>query len=519
MQASTSAYLEAVKTRRSIYALNKNSPISDERIEQLFHEVILASPSAFNSQTTRAVLLLNEEHEKFWTMVAKIGENSGWPEEMLSRQRGRWEMFRKSKGSILLFESGESIEKNQKNYPATAKLFPEWSQHHHGIHAVTLWTTLEAEGLGANLQHNQMISGVDEETKKIWNLPGDWIQYAQLVFGGLESKELPPAKDKLPLTETTRTFDLAFAFKEASPVLLMRLTDRIQTVFDDDPEQPLAPEDIFDDALGSLFTDDVKDQYGHPSATILYNSTKYGVVKLKLADPDATEDWKLFAHFLWNAGLKMAVMVSQEDDWQTNQDNKGWQWTVSGETVLELGCGAGLPGMMSVLAGAQEVKLSDHPSASTAHLEHNLSTNIPPHLRRRISYTAHIWGDFYTSPRSYFPPSQASTFSINHPHRYTRVLAADTYWRPGQHANLARSMLHFLALEERARVLMTAGFHTGRRVLASWFETAEKEGLEVEEVWEEDGDGRGREWRVEREEGFEEEKRWMVVAVMKRRQR
>ena len=51
-----------------------------------------------------------------------------------------------------------------------------------------------------------MIPGVEEETKKTWGLPEDWIQYAQLVFGGLQSKEMPPKKDKLPLIETTRTF-------------------------------------------------------------------------------------------------------------------------------------------------------------------------------------------------------------------------------------------------------------------------------------------------------------------------
>ena len=102
MQASTSAFLEAVKTRRSIYALNNDSPISDARIEEIFHEIILTAPSAFNSQTTRAVLLLNEEHEKFWTMVARLGESSGWPEEMLVRMRGKWDGFKKSKGSVSL---------------------------------------------------------------------------------------------------------------------------------------------------------------------------------------------------------------------------------------------------------------------------------------------------------------------------------------------------------------------------------------------------------------------------------
>ena len=100
MQASTSAFMDAVNSRRSIYALNKDSPVSDARIEQVFHETMLASPSAFNSQTTRAVLLLGDEHEKFWTMVARLGESSDWPEQILARQRGRWEMFRKSKGSV-----------------------------------------------------------------------------------------------------------------------------------------------------------------------------------------------------------------------------------------------------------------------------------------------------------------------------------------------------------------------------------------------------------------------------------
>ena len=66
-------------------------------------------------------------------------------------------------------------------------------------------------------------------------------------------------------------------------------------------------------------------------------------------------------------------------------------------------------------------------------------------------------------------------------------------------------------------MLMTAGFHTGRAVLAKWFEVAREEGLEAEKVWEEDGDGRVRDWLVDRAEAFEEEKRWMVLAVLKRR--
>ncbi|KAF2231336.1 hypothetical protein EV356DRAFT_525983 [Viridothelium virens] len=280
----------------------------------------------------------------------------------------------------------------------------------------------------------------------------------------------------------------------------MRLTDRIQTV-PDDPEEATDPADIFHDAVGSIFSDDVRDQHGHPSATILYKSEKYGTLKLKVATPEQELDWRLFAHYLWNAGVKMAIL-----------------WNVAGERVLELGSGCGLPGIVATLAGATEVKLSDYPSPSTFRaLHHNIATNVPVSLQSGISAAPHVWGDFFTSSRSRFPLSSSCTLSASQPRHYTRVLAADTYWLQSQHANLARSMLHFLAMEERARVLMIAGFHTGRKVLGRWFETAKKEGLDVEVAWEESGDGAVREWMVGRQEGFEEEKKWMVLAVLKRK--
>ncbi|KAL9074051.1 MAG: hypothetical protein Q9157_004519 [Trypethelium eluteriae] len=128
----------------------------------------------------------------------------------------------------------------------------------------------------------------------------------------------------------------------------MRLTDRIQTV-PDDPEEATDPADIFHDAVGSIFSDDVRDQHGHPSATILYKSEKYGTLKLKVATPEQELDWRLFAHYLWNAGVKMAILVGGEDEKCEEEGKipamksiKGWQWNVAGERVLELGSGAEL---------------------------------------------------------------------------------------------------------------------------------------------------------------------------------
>jgi hypothetical protein len=63
------AFIEAMKTRRSIYAVNKDVPISDKAITDIAEQVILHSPSCFNAQASRIVLLLDQEHETFWDFV------------------------------------------------------------------------------------------------------------------------------------------------------------------------------------------------------------------------------------------------------------------------------------------------------------------------------------------------------------------------------------------------------------------------------------------------------------------
>ena len=63
--ASTKTFLDAVKDRRTIYQLNKQAPKSDKEIVDIVNQVVLHVPSSFNSQSTRVVVLLNQEHEKF----------------------------------------------------------------------------------------------------------------------------------------------------------------------------------------------------------------------------------------------------------------------------------------------------------------------------------------------------------------------------------------------------------------------------------------------------------------------
>jgi len=49
------------------------------------------------------------------------------------------------------------------------------------MHQYAVWTALDAEGLGANLQHYNPL--IDAKVAAQWNIPKDWELSGQLVFG------------------------------------------------------------------------------------------------------------------------------------------------------------------------------------------------------------------------------------------------------------------------------------------------------------------------------------------------
>jgi nicotinamide N-methyltransferase len=155
-----------------------------------------------------------------------------------------------------------------------------------------------------------------------------------------------------------------------------------------------------------------------------------------------------------------------------------------------------------------QVTITDYPAPAILQtLSENVNKNIPPALKPKVTVEPHKWGDLSTP------------FAISKRGHYTQILAADTLWMSMQHTNLAQSMLHFLSPTPEARIFVIAGFHTGRARMAPFFEeTVEEEGLEVEEIFEMDANGRRREWKPDApEELIGERKKWLAVARIKRR--
>lgn len=109
----------------------------------------------------------------------------------------------------------------------------------------------------------------------------------------------------------------------------MLLTNKV--VIQED-EESTSPEDYLYTSLTTIFPDDTHNQHGDPGQTVVYKSSRFGDIKLTLADPKEATERSLFAHYLWNAGVYLAEVVSAAND-------TAEEWNVKGEKVIELGAG------------------------------------------------------------------------------------------------------------------------------------------------------------------------------------
>ena len=76
-----------------------------------------------------------------------------------------------------------------------------WSNEQSGMLQLAVWTMLSENNMGASLQHYNPL--IDEDVKKVFDLPSKWVLMAQMPFG--VSLEEPTEKEKLPKEITLKT--------------------------------------------------------------------------------------------------------------------------------------------------------------------------------------------------------------------------------------------------------------------------------------------------------------------------
>lgn len=156
-------FYTAIENRRSIYGISSEAVVSNERIQEVINHAVKHTPSSFNSQTARVVVLTGESHTKLWNITTETlrkivpAENFGPTEDKMNA-------FGSGYGTVLFFEDNSAIEGLQKQFPLYAENFPIWSLQSNGMLQHVIWTSLEVEGFGASLQHYNPL--IDDEVKK-----------------------------------------------------------------------------------------------------------------------------------------------------------------------------------------------------------------------------------------------------------------------------------------------------------------------------------------------------------------
>ncbi len=192
---------QLVENRRSYYAIDKKSPISDQEIREIIEHAVKHVPSSFNSQSARVVLLLGENHDKLWEITRETLRGIV-PAEAFSSTDTKIDGFKNGYGTIMFFEDQEVIEGLQEQFELYKDVFPVWSLQSSGMLQYTIWINIEGSGLGASLQHYNPL--IDDEVKETWDLPKKWKLLAQMPFG--TPLEEPGDKEFSPIESRFKVF-------------------------------------------------------------------------------------------------------------------------------------------------------------------------------------------------------------------------------------------------------------------------------------------------------------------------
>ena len=191
-------FYKAIEERRSYYGISKEPVVPDKRIKEIVDHAVLHAPTAFNSQSSRVLVLTGQCHDRLWEITKETlrkltqGDFTKTEEKMNSFQNGY--------GTVLFFEDEAVVKGLQEQFSTYSENFPIWSSQASAILQFIIWTSLEIEGFGASLQHYNPL--IDEEVKSTWELPENWKLIAQMPFGKPSAQ--PGDKDFSPLEDRVK---------------------------------------------------------------------------------------------------------------------------------------------------------------------------------------------------------------------------------------------------------------------------------------------------------------------------
>lgn len=98
----SSDLLKLLLKRRTTHYLGKDQELDKQVVIKILRETLLVSPSFFNAQTTRIVLLLDEENEKLWELVKECLEKHTKERSLAPDTVEKLNGFKQANGTVSL---------------------------------------------------------------------------------------------------------------------------------------------------------------------------------------------------------------------------------------------------------------------------------------------------------------------------------------------------------------------------------------------------------------------------------
>ena len=260
--------------------------------------------------------------------------------------------------------------------------------------------------------------------------------------------------------------------------------------------------EILSDSLSSLYGYTPITLSSNPGSTFTY-ANESATIHLKIPDTKP-KNWSLHASSVWISAVFLADHIQLLALNRYRHLHK--------IRVLELGAGAGLPGiLLAKTRDDVEVVLSDYPDEELIDaLNQNVASNISDGSAHVVPY------DWTTGDVAPFHALSPDGFDV--------IIAADTLWNVDLHAAFLRSLESLLRHDagdsSTPSVNLIAGLHTGRWTIRAFLKAVEDRRRfrlhRVVEICVNSGKGtilEERGWEVEREGETESDRRAWVVSI------
>ncbi|AGN23689.1 nitroreductase family protein [Erysipelothrix rhusiopathiae] len=189
---------EDLELRRSRYGLSKEAVLTEEEVIELVEASVQHTPSAFNAQTQRAVVLFGKHSDTFWDLTREALRKVA-PEEGFENTVAKLESFKQGQGTILYYIDTDVVKGLQDQFALYADNFPIWAEQENGMMQLVTWTALAGAGIGASVQHYNPL--VDASAAEAFEIPSSWKLVAQMPFGKaideVQPKTLQDVKGKV----------------------------------------------------------------------------------------------------------------------------------------------------------------------------------------------------------------------------------------------------------------------------------------------------------------------------------